>query len=373
MKKSISRADLASPSRAHRLVLIDGNAILHRAYHALPPLTTPDGTVVNAVYGFISMLIKIWNDLKPTHLAVAFDRPEPTFRKTLFTGYQATRPKMEDALSSQVAMVHEVVASFGIPIFEAAGFEADDVIGSLVTRATEERTIKKQDERKISGADLALPSRADLPTEVIIVTGDRDLLQLVDDHSGVQVFMPTKGLSEGKLYGEAQVVEKMGVRPSQIPDLKALMGDASDNYPGVAGIGPKTAVELITRYGSVEEMYNRIRTRGTKGTRSSGKKEDEVSEGIIEKLVKGEEHARLSKDLATIRSNAPVAEGELREVHSLDTPEAREKLTALHFPSLLKRLERPMGDALTTKRQPRKNGQSEKKQQTTENKQQELF
>lgn len=365
MKKSISRADLASPSRAHRLVLIDGNAILHRAYHALPPLTTPDGTVVNAVYGFISMLIKIWNDLKPTHLAVAFDRPEPTFRKTLFTGYQATRPKMEDALSSQVAMVHEVVASFGIPIFEAAGFEADDVLATLAKRVS--------DERKISGADLALPSRAHLPTEVIIVTGDRDLLQLVDDHSGVQVFMPTKGLSEGKLYGEAQVVEKMGVRPSQIPDLKALMGDASDNYPGVAGIGPKTAVELITRYGSVEEMYNRIRTRGTKGTRSSGKKEDEVSEGIIEKLVKGEEHARLSKDLATIRSNAPVAEGELREVHSLDTPEAREKLTALHFPSLLKRLERPMGDALTTITRPRKNGQSEKKQQTTENKQQELF
>src|SRR3990167_7492885 len=164
MKKSISQkssANLTSSSSAHRLVLIDGNAILHRAYHALPPLTDPDGSIVNAVYGFVSILIKIFNDLKPTHLAVAFDRPEPTFRKSLYKDYQGKRPEMEEGLSTQIPKVQDMVRAFGIPIFEAAGYEADDVIGTLC--------------RKISG-------------EVIIVTGDKDILQLVDDEKGVKVF-----------------------------------------------------------------------------------------------------------------------------------------------------------------------------------------
>ncbi|OGG13060.1 hypothetical protein A2875_03445 [Candidatus Gottesmanbacteria bacterium RIFCSPHIGHO2_01_FULL_46_14] len=275
----------------NRFVLIDGNAMLHRAYHALPPLTTPDGTLVNAVYGFTSMLIKLFGDLKPTHMAVAFDRPEPTFRKSLYKEYQAKRPEMEEGLSSQIPKVQDIVRAFGIPIYEAAGFEADDVIGTVC--------------RKISG-------------EVIIVTGDKDILQLVDDNRGVKVFMPTKGLSEGKVYGEKEVEEKMGVPPKLIPDLKALMGDPSDNYPGVSGIGPKTAVELIARYGSVEELYK--------------------SDALTEKLLKGKENAFLSKDLATIRTNAPVEVGELPSITTLDTPQVREKLEEFHFPSLVKRL-----------------------------------
>lgn len=268
----------------NRLVLIDGNAILHRAYHALPRLTAPDGSVVNAVYGFVSILIKIFHDLKPTHLAVAFDRPEPTFRKTLYKAYQATRPKMEDNLSSQVALVHDVVTSFGIPIYEAPGYEADDVIGTLC------RNVKE---------------------DVVIVTGDRDILQLVDGR--VKVFMPTKGISEGKLYGMREVEEKLGVAPTQIPDLKALMGDSSDNYPGVPGIGPKTAVKLLAEYGSVEKL-------------------------LEAKKINEAEAARLSLQLATIRTDAPVAVGELPAITTLDTPMARAKLEALHFPSLLKRL-----------------------------------
>lgn len=312
-----SSAHLDQASLAHRLVLIDGNAILHRAYHALPPLTTPDGSLVNAVYGFTSILIKIFNDLKPTHMAVAFDRPEPTFRKKIFADYQAKRPEMEEGLVSQIPKIQDVVRAFGIPIYDAAGFEADDVIGSLVKQAT--------DERKISRANLDTPSGAHPFPEVIIVTGDRDLLQLVDDMRGIKVFMPTKGLSEGKLYGEKDVVEKMGVPPKHIPDLKALMGDASDNYPGVAGIGPKTAVKLITTYGSIEEMYKKV-----KGKRKKEKGED--------KLLGGEENAKLSKDLATIRTDVPVAAGELAPITTLDTPEGRAKLEALHFPSLLKRL-----------------------------------
>lgn len=272
-----------------RLVLIDGNAILHRAYHALPPLTTPDGTMVNAVYGFTSMILKIFHDFKPMYMAVAFDRPEPTFRKTLYKEYQATRPKMEDALATQIPKVQDMVRAFGIPVYEAAGFEADDVIGTVC------RNVKE---------------------DIVIVTGDRDILQLVDGR--VKVFMPTKGLSEGKLYGEKEVEEKLGVAPKQIPDLKALMGDSSDNYPGVAGIGPKTAVKLIATYGSIEKMYK--------------------SDAVTQKLRQGEGDARLSKDLATIRTDAPVEIGELSEIMTLDTPEAREKLAELHFPSLIKRL-----------------------------------
>ncbi len=284
-----SSVDHVSQSRVNRLVLIDGNAILHRAYHALPPLTAPDGSIVNAVYGFVAILIKIFNDLKPTHMAVAFDRPEPTFRKSLYKDYQAKRPEMEDALSSQIPKVQDVVRSFGISMFEAAGWEADDVIGTVC--------------RKISG-------------EIIIVSGDKDLLQLVNDR--VKVFMPTKGLSEGKLYGEAEVIERLGVSPKQIPDLKALMGDSSDNYPGVAGIGPKTAVDLITRYGNIDTLYK--------------------SDGLTEKLLKGRENAFLSKDLATIRTDVPVETGELSIITTLDTPEVRAKLSEFNFPSLMKRL-----------------------------------
>lgn len=285
----------------NRLVLIDGNAILHRAFHALPLLTAPDGSVVNAVYGFVSILIKIFNDLKPTYMAVAFDRPEPTFRKKLYTDYQAKRPEMDSDLVSQIPKVQDVVRAFGIPMYDKAGFEADDVIGTI--------TEKVNGKRKKEKGDI---------DEIIIVTGDKDILQLVDDKKGVKVFMPTKGLSEGRLYGEAEVVERLGVNPKQIPDLKALMGDASDNYPGVPGIGPKSAVKLITRYGSIEKLYK------------SGELDD--------KLRLGEESARMSKDLATIRTNVPVDIGELREIVTLDTPEVREILEKFHFPSLLKRL-----------------------------------
>ena len=185
----------------NRLVLIDGNALLHRAYHALPPLTGPDGSVVNAVYGFISIIIRLFREFSPTHMAVAFDRPKPTFRKEIFEGYQKKRPKMEEDLSEQIEKVHEAVRSFGIPIYEMDGFEADDVIGTITER-----------------------SKSDID-EIIIVTGDRDILQLVDDTRGIKVFMPTKGISEGKVFQANDVVGRMGVPPKKIADFKALAGD----------------------------------------------------------------------------------------------------------------------------------------------------
>lgn len=289
----------------NRLVLIDGNAMLHRAYHALPPLTAPDGSVVNAVYGFATMLIRLITDLKPTHVAVAFDRPKPTFRKKLFKGYQSKRPKLDDSLIEQIPKVHDLVTSFGIPIFEQDGFEADDVVGTLAH------------DRKKEGID-----------QVIIVTGDRDILQLVVDEK-VLVYMPTKGLSEAKLYGEKEVKERMGVAPNKIADYKALAGDASDNYPGVGGVGPKTAASLVNEFGSVETLYTSLR----KHDKRIGK----LSEGLVTKLEAGKDMAILSKDLATIRTNVPVT-GSLQPLGSLNRPEAVSMLTRFGFRTLLKRV-----------------------------------
>ena len=294
----------------NRLVLIDGNAILHRAFHALPQtLTSPDGKPVNAVYGFTTMLFRLFTDLAPTNIAVAFDRPKPTFRKQMFAGYQSHRPKMDEGLSSQIEKVHDVVRSFGIPIYEIDGYEADDVIGSLAKQAVSESI-----------------------DQVIIVTGDRDLLQLVEDDA-VLTYMPVKGLSEAKIYGEKEAEERLGVVPKQIPDYKALAGDQSDNYPGVNGIGPKTAVQLLKTFGTVEEIYRAIQSKDARLT--------EVSPGVLEKLANGAEDAVLSKDLATIRTDAPVHfRVDESKVTSLNRPEARKELETLHFFSLLKRLEK---------------------------------
>jgi DNA polymerase-1 len=304
----------------NRLVLIDGNAILHRAYHALPPLTAPDGSLVNAVYGFTTMLLRIYNDLRPTHIAVCFDRPKPTFRKKLFKGYQAKRPKMDEELAGQIEKVHEVIRAFGLPIFEKDGFEADDVIGTLATHAKD-------------GID-----------QVIVVTGDKDILQLVNDR--IYAYMPTKGLSEAKLYMDKDVLERMGVIPTLIPDLKAFMGDASDNYPGVAGIGPKTAVSLIDAFGSVENVYKAI---GKKD-----KKLENFSVSVLDKLKKGKKSAELSKDLATIRTNVELDETlEHAHVTTLDTPDARKILGDLHFHSLLKRLDQRDTTQLPEKKEKR--------------------
>lgn len=271
----------------NRLILVDGNAILHRAFHALPPLTDPDGNVVNAVYGFTSMLFRIVSDLQPTHIAVCFDRPAPTFRKKLFVHYQATRPKMDTSLVPQVDKVHELLAAFGIPIFELDGYEADDMIGTLAKKSKD---------------------------QVIIVTGDRDLLQLVSDEK-VLVSMPVKGLSETKIFGEKEVMERMGVSPKQIPDYKALAGDSSDNYPGIPGVGPKTAVALLSKYKTIDNVLKN------------------------EKFTDPEkESARLCHDLATIRTDAPVDLSSLVPFTSLDKPASRAFLQKLGFKSLHARL-----------------------------------
>jgi len=276
-----------------RLVLVDGNAILHRAYHALPPLTTRSGELVNAVYGFASMLFKIFSDLHPEYIAVAFDTAKPTFRQQEFIGYQAKRPKMVSELSGQIEKVHELVSAFNIPIFEVEGYEADDVIGTLADQA-------KSEKRKAKNL------------EVVIVTGDKDLMQLVNEK--VKLYMPTRGLSEGQIVDTEKVKERMGVPPEQIIDYKGLVGDPSDNYPGVPGIGPKTAVDLLKKFGSVEGVYEAIRDLRPSfakassdakalADKSAGKS---FGESTIKKLAEGAESAVLSKKLATILTDVPI-------------------------------------------------------------------
>lgn len=329
-----------------RLVLIDGNAVLHRAYHAIPPLTAPDGSVVNAVYGFAAMLLRLASDLRPTYVAVAFDRPAPTFRKKLFAGYQSKRPKLDDDLASQIPKVHDLVEAFGIPIFEKDGFEADDVIGTLVKNA----------KRRMLNAE----SNID---QVIIVTGDRDILQLVEDDR-VMVYMPTKGLSEAKLYHERDVVERLGVTPSHITDYKGFAGDSSDNYPGVEGIGPKTAITLINTFGTVEKFYAALKKKDAKLK--------VFSAGVLEKLIKGEKSARMSKDLATIRVNVKLdAELNKSDTVVLDTLRARKMLEMFHFHSLLKRLNGGTGKQETGDKEEAK--RKTKDEDKPKGEQQELF
>ena len=248
------------------MVLVDGNAILHRAYHALPALTTRNGELVNAVYGFSLMLFKIFSDLHPQYLAVAFDTAAPNFRHSEFVGYKANRPRMDSELAGQIEKVHELVRAFNIPIVELDGYEADDVIATLAKR-------KMQN------------------LETIIVTGDKDLMQLVDDK--VKLYMPTRGLSEGQIVGVEEVKEKMGVLPEQIADYKGLVGDQADNYPGVPGIGPKTATALLEKFGTIEGVYRKL-----------GEIE---SKTVLDKLALGAESAVLSKKLAKTLTDVPVS------------------------------------------------------------------
>ena len=210
------------------LLLIDGNAIMHRAFHALPPFKTKAGIPTHVVYGFFSMLYKAANDFAPTHIVVCFDTPKPTFRNFLFKEYQAQRPKIADDFITQIPLLKDALDKAGIFQIEKDGYEADDLIG----------TIAHSD--KVAGS------------RVIILTGDRDILQLVKDK--VFVASPTLGLSNIKMYDEAAVLNKYDLPASSIPDLKALMGDPSDNYTGAKGIGPKTAAKLLKVYGSVENL-----------------------------------------------------------------------------------------------------------------------
>jgi DNA polymerase-1 len=302
-----------------KLVLIDGNAIMHRAFHALPPLNNQDGKPTNAVYGFFMMLLKLVEDLQPEYLVVCFDRKAPTFRKQMYVGYQATRPKMYDDLSPQFEVVHKALDSAKIKHFGVDGYEADDLIG----------TISKQAKEK------------DLQT--IIVSGDRDLLQLVNGQ--VLMLAPIVGMTKMTLFDQIKVREKYGLEPWQIVDYKALVGDASDNYPGVGGIGPKTASGLLAKYQTLEGIYEHL---------------GELAPQIQEKLAQDVEQAAMAKKLAAIVLDAPVKFDEKEaEVVNIDNEALKKVFEELSFKSLLNRLakETPKRVEVKTQKQNNDDGQ----------------
>ena len=288
-----------------KLILIDGNAILHRAYHALPPLTNKDGIIVNAVYGFFSMFLKILEDQRPDFIVVCFDKKAPTFRKELFVGYQAKRPKMSDDLVPQIKFVHEILKKAKIEIFEVDGYEADDLIGTISVQAVT---------GKFNGE-----------IEVFIVSGDRDLLQLVNSH--VKMIAPITGLTNMIIYDEALVFQKYGIRPLQMVDYKALVGDPSDNYPGVSGIGPKTASILINEYKSLENVYKNLEKIKSKNP------------NLALKLAQDAEAAGLAQKLAGVVLDAPITlnmeKADIKYFHEEGLVKEFEKFD---FKSLLRRL-----------------------------------
>jgi DNA polymerase-1 len=290
-----------------KLVLIDGHAILHRAYHAFPlTLTTRKGELVNAVYGFTRILLSVIAELKPEYLAVAFDTGKPNFRHQAFIGYQVQRPHMDNQLKSQIARVIAVVTAMNIPIFSLEGYEADDVIGTLARQACK---IKSQN-LKVSGL------------ETIIVTGDKDILQLVN--ASTKVYMPGRGNEPAILYDENKVKNFLGVLPAQIVNYKALVGDTSDNYPGVNGIGPRTAVKLLNTYQTLDNVYTRI---------------SKIKPKLQQKLLEGKEAAYLSQKLAQIVTNTPVTlDLSACRVSDYDREKVEILFEELEFKSLLGKL-----------------------------------
>jgi len=284
-----------------RLVLVDGNALLHRAYHATPPFTTSKGELVNAVYGFSAMILKVMDELKPDYLAIAWDEKGPTFRHQAYAQYKATRGPKDDALSNQYKRVFEITKVFNIAEFKLSGFEADDLIGTLAKQAEKLKDL-----------------------ETIVVTGDRDIMQLISPK--LKVFMPKKTLVDVGLYGEEEFAAKYGFSPIQLIDYKALAGDASDNIPGVNGIGDISATKLIHQFGSVENIYKPENLKT-------------LPERMQTLLAEGAEEAVMSKKLARLDLEAPIKlDLKACVTHDYKIEKIRDLFEELEFKSLLNRL-----------------------------------
>lgn len=291
------------------LVLLDAHAILHRAFHALPDFTSSKGEPTGALYGFTALLIKIIRELKPDYIVAAYDLPKPTFRHIAYDKYKAGRAKMDDSLAKQINRSHDILKVFNIPIYSVEGFEADDVLGTVV------EIIQKNPEWKNS-------------VKVIIASGDMDTLQLVKGND-VVVYTLKKGISDTIIYDEKAVVERYGFGPERIVDYKALKGDPSDNIIGVKGIGEKSATELIKKYGGIENIFAKLK---------EGKVE--AKPRIIELLKNEEEEAQFSKTLAEIRRDAPI-DFSLEKISwkdGFDPDNAKPVFEELGFRSLMDRL-----------------------------------
>ena len=305
--------------KKEKFIIIDGNALIHRSFHALPPLIIKSGEMVNAVYGFTTVLLKALREFQPKYIALTLDRKEKTFRHKQYDKYKANRIKAPDELYAQIPKVKEITQAFNIPIFELAGYEADDLIGTLT--------------KKVDGS-----------VEKIIVTGDLDALQLIDEHT--KVFTMKHGLADSILYDIEAVKQRYGLSPKQIIDFKSLRGDPSDNIPGVKGIGEKTAIELLQKFETLEKIYEYVeRVKSQKSIKSKVHKAykvesgGEIRERILGLLTQYKEDAFLSKELATIKCDVQF-EFKLNDANfgSFDREKVAKLFSNFEFNSLLPRL-----------------------------------
>ncbi len=304
----------ASTKGTTRLVLLDSHAIIHRAYHALPSFSSSDGKPTGALYGLSSMILRILSDLNPDFVIACYDRAEKTFRHEAYTAYKAGRRKAEDDLVAQLESSRSIFEAFGIPIYDKAGYEADDMLGTIVEQMKDRKDV-----------------------EIIIASGDMDTMQLVDKKR-VQVYTLKKGINDTILYDEAAVVARYGFAPEFLPDYKGLRGDPSDNIIGIKGIGEKTATELISHFKTIEAMYKAL----AKGEEVF--KKLKLTDRIIGLIRDGKEEALFSKSLATIRRDAPISftlPKPLRE--TIDGAKVKELFITLEFRSLLSRFEQIFG------------------------------
>ncbi|KKR78978.1 MAG: polymerase protein [Candidatus Nomurabacteria bacterium GW2011_GWA2_40_9] len=294
------------------LVLLDAHAIIHRAYHALPDFLSSKGEPTGALYGIATMLMKIVADLKPDYIVACYDLPQKTFRHEAYEAYKGGRAKIDDALIAQLINSREIFEAFGVPIYDAPGFEADDVLGTIVEQYKKDKSIK-----------------------IIIASGDMDTMQLIDDKK-VQVYTLKKGINDTILYDEEKVLERFGFKPEFLPDYKGLRGDPSDNIIGIKGIGEKTATSLISEFKTIEEIYKQLKiTNYELKFKKIG-----ISPRVLELIKSNEEEALFSKTLATIRRDAPI-DFKLPEQtfwESADLKKIEQVFAKFEFRSLLARL-----------------------------------
>ena len=295
------------------LLIIDANSIIHRAWHALPPLSTPKGEDVHAVYGFFLVFFKVLKAFKPDYIAAAFDAPGPTKRQKTFSEYKAKRVKAPNELYAQIPLIKEALGELGIPVYEKQGFEADDYIGTVAT--------------------LAARRQVHPPVETIIVSGDQDAFQLINEKT--KVYTMRKGIQDTVLYDEKAVEKRFGgLKPDQIIDYKALRGDPSDNIPGVTGIGEKIAIELLNKFGSLENLYTLLEAGETAG---------KIKPRVAQLLTDYKDQAFLSQQLATIEKNAPINFRLPDLVWQEDIVKIQKVLERFGFHALAQRIERENG------------------------------
>jgi DNA polymerase-1 len=317
-----------------KFIIIDANSLIHRAFHALPPLTNKDGVLVNAVYGFATIFLKALKDIKPDYAVCCFDVSKDTFRRQEYAEYKAHRKEQPQELYDQMVLIKELLTAFNIKIFEKKGFEADDIIGTIATKN------QKSEIRNI------------------IISGDLDTLQLIDENT--EVYTLKRGITDTAIYDEKAVIERFGFGPEKMIDYKALRGDPSDNIPGVKGIGEKTAMELIQKFGSLEKIYEYVELSGChpedsrqqsedEGSRSQ-KEKSEIKDGVIKKLIEHKKEALMSQRLATIKCDVDI-DFNLEDCAAkpFDTQKVVELFQQWNFSSLISKI--PQANELMYKKQ----------------------